>query len=407
MGLDPKQAAGAAFVVEIATALHKFGTPAHRLENALVGLSAKLGLEGQFFSTPTSILMGFGPPASQQTAIVRVQPGEVDLGKLADLDALADAVARGEISLADGVTRVRAIVGRRPTYGAAAQIAAVAIASATASVFFGGGSGELATAGAAGLVIGCLSQVLSRLAASAGVHVYELAAAFVTAAMAYTASALGWPVNHRVATLAGLIVLVPGLSLTLAIAELATRNLVSGTARLTAAGISFLKIAFGVAFAEAALGRLLGPPGAGSSPPPPGWTEPPGVLIAATAFAVLFQVKPRMLAGVVLACASGFYGARLGAGAVGPELGASVGALVVAIASNTWARIADRPALVPLVPGILLLVPGSLGFRSLSSLLEGDVIAGVDTGFTMTLVAVSIVVGLLIANAVVSPRRNL
>ena len=40
-----------------------------------------------------------------------------------------------------------------------------------------------------------------------------------------------------------------------------------------------------------------------------------------------------------------------------------------------------------LVPGILLLVPGSVGFRSLTSLIERQAVAGIETAFSMILTA--------------------
>ena len=67
----------------------------------------------------------------------------------------------------------------------------------------------------------------------------------------------------------------------------------------------------------------------------------------------------------------------------------------------------DRIAMVPLVPGLLLLVPGSMGLRSMTSMLERDVVSGIDTAFAMILVSVSLVAGLLMANASVPPRRDL
>jgi uncharacterized membrane protein YjjB (DUF3815 family) len=59
-----------------------------------------------------------------------------------------------------------------------------------------------------------------------------------------------------------------------------------------------------------------------------------------------------------------------------------------------------------LVPGILLLVPGSVGMRSLTALMEREVISGIETAFRMVVIAVSIVAGILIAN-VIGPRRSL
>lgn len=55
----------------------------------------------------------------------------------------------------------------------------------------------------------------------------------------------------------------------------------------------------------------------------------------------------------------------------------------------------------------MVLVPGSIGFRSMESLLARDVLAGVDTAFSMLMVAVALVAGLLFANALVQPRKAL
>ena len=79
---------------------------------------------------------------------------------------------------------------------------------------------------------------------------------------------------------------------------------------------------------------------------------------------------------------------------------------VVTIGSNWYARLTNRPSQITLVPGLLLLVPGSVGLRSLASLLDKNVMVGVESAFHMVLIAVSLVAGILIAN-VVSPRRKL
>ena len=75
------------------------------LDRALAGLAAmghrgawaadgvtsdRLGLHGhRFFSTPTSIMAAFGPEARQRTHLLRVEPGDVSLGKLAVVVAIA------------------------------------------------------------------------------------------------------------------------------------------------------------------------------------------------------------------------------------------------------------------------------------------------------------------------------
>jgi uncharacterized membrane protein YjjB (DUF3815 family) len=59
---------------------------------------------------------------------------------------------------------------------------------------------------------------------------------------------------------------------------------------------------------------------------------------------------------------------------------------------------------VTLVPGILLLVPGSVGFASFQALLERDVVSGVETAFRMLLTAIALAGGLLAANTLVDGR---
>src|SRR5690606_308893 len=71
------------FLLELGRALHRFGAPAHRLEAALVGVANRLGVSAQIFSSPTMLMAAIGTPARQQTFMLRVEPGDVDLGKLA------------------------------------------------------------------------------------------------------------------------------------------------------------------------------------------------------------------------------------------------------------------------------------------------------------------------------------
>jgi len=131
------------------------------------------------------------------------------------------------------------------------------------------------------------------------------------------------------------------------------------------------------------------------------------LLVAPLALGVLFRAKPEDLWVILPGGALGFWGARLGALWLGPEIGVCLGAFVVGLAANGWARLADRPSAVLSVPGLMLLVPGSLGFRSVDSFVHADTLGGVEAAFAMVLVAVGLVTGLLLANAALSPRRPL
>jgi uncharacterized membrane protein YjjB (DUF3815 family) len=140
--------------------------------------------------------------------------------------------------------------------------------------------------------------------------------------------------------------------------------------------------------------------------PLPGWSQWIALLVSPVAFAVLLKARRRDIGWIVLAGILSFAGARAGATVLGPELGGFVGALILGAGSNLYGRLLDRTSMVPLVPGLLILVPGTVGFGSLSKFLESDVVSGVATAFKMALIAVALVTGLLLSNIVLPPRRT-
>jgi len=207
--------------------------------------------------------------------------------------------------------------------------------------------------------------------------------------------------------IASLIVLMPGLTLTTAVRELSSQHLISGTARMMGAVATLLKLTFGT-LAATQLCALLGiVPPAVAEEPLPMWTQWTAVLTAAFAFAVLFRAPKRyvpvVVASVVLAYACTQVGDALNA----PTFGVFLGSLVIGAASNLFARIANRPGALVREPGIILLVPGSVGFRSLSFVLERDVGLGLDTAVTLVTLLVAIVAGLLFGDLLIPPRRKL
>ena len=208
------------------------------------------------------------------------------------------------------------------------------------------------------------------------------------------------------ATLAGLIVLMPGLTLTTAMTELSTRNLVAGISRLSAALVVFMGLGVGVA-----LGNKLGAAivGAAHSVAPrqlPFWTELLAVGITPLAFTVLLRAHWRDALYIVL---SGFLAVettKLGAGVIGTDLAPFIGALTVGLGSRLYAQLLKRPSSVTLIPGIMLLVPGSVGFRSLAAMLDRQAGPGIQTAFGMILTAMALVTGVLMSSLIIPVRER-
>jgi len=404
------------FVIEIARQLHIYGTSAQRLEGAVGQVAHRLGLEAEVWSNPTGLILSFadqerGAPYSL-TRVIRLEPGEVNLARLAAADAIAEDVLAGRRGIDDGLRALRALDRPSRAYAAPLTVLSFGLASASvAALLKRTGWADLATAAVLGALIGALTLYGQRRPSWAAAH--EALAAFVAVLATTAVASFVAPLSVQAVVIASLIVLMPGLTLTNAVAELSSKQLVSGTARFAGALTTLLKLTFGAVaanhFIEAFGWKPLPNHGAATLP---GWMPWLGLAAGSYAFAVLFKAARRDIALVMASVWLG-YGAMLFAaslpGAQGSTLrtGVFFAGLTVTAAANAYGRWFNRPGALVRVPGIILLVPGSLGFRSFNFVMERDVLVGLDTAIAVLTALISLVAGILIGNLLVPPRRNL
>ena len=393
------------FLLTMARALHTAGTTAQRLEDSLDLLARGLGLRNaQFFSTPTSIMCAFGELEEQDTHLLRLAPAGPNIGKLSRLDRVVSELLDGAITTTEALVRVEAIEREAPPYGAITTILAFGLGSAGIARFLGGGVVEIAVGGMLGVLTGVLEAAAERRRSLE--RVYEPIAAFSAAFIATSIASLLGPYAPSTAILAGIVVLLPGLVLTNAVRELAERHLASGTARLAGATMILLGLIFGVALGDRTATALFGAVREVSPAALPLWTIPIALVAAGISFVVVLKAEPKDTWWIVGACAVSYLLASTSVRVMGPELGLFMAALFDGVAATMWGRWRNRPQIVVLVPATLMLVPGSVGFRSLNSLLERDTIDGVQTAFAMVLAATAISAGLLVATSISDRRRR-
>ena len=396
---DEQQAAE--FVIKLGSALHAHDTSTHDLELSISRMIDRLGLTGHFFAQPTGLFISIGRLGKQQTSLVRVEPGEVNLEKLELLNELADRVAAGLVLPADGVREVDAIVNAPSRYGPFLMLLSYGIASAAVCRFLGGGWREILASGCIGVLIGVLAQLFSRSKESS--FLFEPAAAAIASSLSIIIAAKMMPISLYDTILAGVISAIPGMMLTTAMFDLATRNLVAGTARLTWAVLIFVEVIFGVALGYQTQ-RLFGGTLPAVGPVPlAAWTAWLALIVAPLALAVRFKARPRDFGWVMLTCVLAYGGSRLGASVLDWRFGGFIGAFAASVAGSIFTRLTNCPATVVVAPAIVLLVPGTIGFGSVSDFLSNNILRGVEAAFDMVLVAISIVIGVLIAR-VLLPR---
>jgi uncharacterized membrane protein YjjP (DUF1212 family) len=395
-----------AFVAKLGGALQRYGTPANRLDQVLVFLSKELGLKGNFFSTPSAIFYSYDLPGERGFArLQRVYNKDLDLSKLSQLDRLFNDVWAGTVSLVDGAKRVDEITADPPPYKKWLTFLCFGLTSAMASTFFGGGFAEMLLSGATGSVLGLLylwaaaNETIGRLFEPLGALLVSITALSL-------AGTLG--ASSDIATLAGIIVLVPGFSIAIGATELALGHPASGVARLAGAMVTFLMLTMGVMFGQQ-ITSFWGVDAAADFTPAalPGWVEPMALLVAGTTLGILFKAARRDLPWTVAAVMLPYLAFQLGIADLGLEASIFLGALIAGVFSNVFARWKDRPSLIVRLPGILILVPGATGFLSLGDLANGDVLEGMQAMVRVLMTATALVTGFLVSNAVLPPRKAL
>ncbi len=402
----------ARFICELARRLHQYGTSAPRLEAAVDSVASRLHIRVQIWSNPTGILLSFGRPEDgedalmQLTQVIRLDPGETNLRRLSQVDAIAEQVYAGELGIEAGHRQLRALRSSLKPRTEIKIVLAHGVAAAVVVALLKVGVAELVVAAALGVAIGALGMISSRRPQFAAG--YEAVAAMLAAFVIQAVNSLLTPLAFNQVLIASLIVLLPGLALTTAITELATQNLVSGVARFAGAATVLLKLGFGTAVGLelAALCGFTAPPGTAEAGLPV-WAEWLALGIAGANFALLFKAA---IADYPLAMAAtwlGYLSTRVAGIFFGPEFGVFIAGIVVGVASNAWARYRNRPGALVRVPGIILLVPGTIGLKSLYFVFQRDVYQGLDTAFSLVVILISLVAGLLFGNVLLPPRRSL
>lgn len=406
-------------------ALHSYGAAAQHLERALTLMAEHLCGGGQFFVTPTAVMCSIKRPDGRfDSRMLRVSPHSIHLGHLCRVDELADQLLAGKVTSAEALVKLKAIA-KQPTrlFGVLGPLAIV-LSSLSFSMMLGGSAIDIyATAIAAILVVICSELLRGH---KNGDEATEFLLALIVSCTVFIGK-IGWPgLQVDIVILSGLIALIPGLSLTIAMTELSTKNLLSGTARLMGAVMELLKLSFGVLLGKKLIDLVSSPlleamaslkgttawalsrsSDIHQSIPLPLPLEGVVVGIALLAFAILFKSQRKDWLPIVAAGMAAYATAKFGRAGFGEELGAFMGGLTIGVLGNSYARWIKRPALTLIIPALLPMVPGSIGFRSISMALNLDVIQSMTSAFTMMTTAMALVAGLGFGRMLIDPERSI
>lgn len=397
------------FVLKLGKMLHKYGSPSFRLETYLSEVATHLGVHSSFISTPTSLTMVLWSDRHEEeyTHTARIQPGDLDMNSLSRTDELAYRLQNGEITLEEADKLLDEIDAMPSPYGKILTCLAFGLSTSAFAMLMGAGQIEILLSGVLGILV-----YLWTLWAQRSKRVNLMLEPVASFSVGFAASAISYVMgagfNIWLVILSSLIILVPGLSLTMGLKELSSRNLVSGTARVMDAFMQLFKLYFG-AFLGISLGNeIFGQQVLQAAQVLPFWINWLGVLMLSAGLVAIFRTRPKH---ILWAMASTFiaYGVSTWSSAfLENGLGAFVGAFALGVFANLFSRIANAPSTIVAMHGLIVLVPGSKTYIGLNSFISGqDIIQADHIGQETFMILMSLVAGLIFANVVMPTRKAL
>jgi uncharacterized membrane protein YjjP (DUF1212 family) len=396
------------FIIRLGKALHKLGSTAYRLEDNLLSIAHFLDIRASFIITPTALTFILSDEDDEQqfNHLVRVTPGEIDLGSLARIDELVDELINGERTLTEATERLNEVSAKPPPYGTILTFFAFGASSGAFAMLMHTSWHDVFWSTMLGFVV--FLFVIWAEHSRRVTEMLEPMAALTTSLLASFIASFDPSINIPMVILSSIIAFIPGLSLTVGLSELAARHLMSGTARIMDSIMVLFKLYFGAVLGMA-LGQLMwGEVDFVAPDIMPVWTSWLAVTCLSISLVILFKVRLKdapwgMIAGYISFSVSIWASTYLGV-----ALGAFVGAFALGIYSNVFSRIMNLPSSIVRLLGLVVLVPGSKVYIGLNSLVSGqNMLEVTDLGSQTFLIFMSLVAGIIFSNVAMPHRKTL
>lgn len=396
------------FLVRVGTDARKYGASAPRAADYVARLAKSFGLSAGTLDWPNHMLFVIEDRRhhDQQVSLQRMPATGVALDKLAKVGTVVDSVVDGQTSPRQATAELDDIDRAPPPWGRVPVAVSYALIGLGLAVLLNGSWIDAALGAVLAVVV--YGMILaSQQIGSRWTRWLPLLSAFVPAAVA-TASRIWFPeVSALVVTISAVAVLLPGYAVSVGIGELVEDHIISGWTNLLNGLVYLAEQVLGAWLGVAIMVWLVNPPPATKSMPVPDswlWIFMPLLVVG---LCVVFQTSRQDFVWASVSCGLAYATSLVAENLWNSNLGTLSAAAITAMFSNVWAARTRRPTSIVLVPAIIVLVSGSVGFRGLAALAEGRTTHGVEQLLEMFIVAVMVTAGLLVGNTIVRPRTTL
>ncbi|KAI8325864.1 DUF1212-domain-containing protein [Martensiomyces pterosporus] len=387
----------------------QYGAPLHHLEDNLSRMARHLCVTATFTTMPGLVLISIEDTSTftSETKIIRC-PNGYDMHRLELTDRVFRKVSKDEMSVEDGALELDRIMSAEPLFPWYLQLLDWGLSSWSVCLLaFSGSWWDSLAALVLGTVVGCLNLLAGRL--KGYTNLFEVSVSILAG---FTVTVFDRWLCFGSVTLAATVVLLPGLVLTTGVIELASRNMHAGTIRVFYALMLAFIIAFGIDLGNNIFVEIFSRPertpnmNMGICSPVSQWWWWLAFPVSICSICLLINVHPRhwhacVIVGGVMFAVFWLLAMHLKLRIIGPV----VSAFVLGLAANIWSKLFNYNAYAVMLPGMMILVPGSVGVRGIMSMFN-DTGSGASTQLAVQMVqtSLSIMVGLFASSFVVYPR---
>ncbi|WP_430815456.1 threonine/serine ThrE exporter family protein [Carboxylicivirga sp. RSCT41] len=390
------------FIVQLGKALHTYGVPSYKSQLYLTEIAEKKGIKGSFMDTPTWInYVFYEEDEHTYNHIECVPPGELNLGALSEVVEITNNVISNELPITEAKEKIKELDKTNFGYSRIIELLSFMISAGSFCIILNTNWLSVLVA----TMLGAIVYGITALSKHSGYirSTLESLVAFLATIITGLLSMVLPDINISMTILASIIVFIPGLSLTTALEEITSRSLVSGTAKLFDALVSLFKQFFGVVLGLALLPLFIELKPHEVIDNIPAWVDFLAIPLLSLSLMPVFKVR---LKDIPLGVVTGFicFYTTMLLDFTGILVSIFIGTIVAVSISKLFAHLTKAPRLVYLIPGIIMLVPGSKAFIGLSTLFLNTQVSNSAMGEQVIYIFMGIIGGLIFSGTFMDKR---
>ncbi len=394
------------FLTELGKALTASGISVMDVTSILEKISLAYGVKSEVVIFPTMILLKLGEHDTAPLTAANQKPGFLPLNQVSEIYELIYNAEAGSISPVEGRKKLRKILSEKHKFGPAGILVGYILFSIGIGLLLQPNPEQLIVSGVLGAIVGVLfilSQGRTRFAL-----VLPVIASLIVSSLFLWGVKMGLVAGSVAMLLPAVAYFLPGATLTTGMFELAYGEIISGASRIIYGTAILLLMLFGVLIGVQITGFPLTEFVLSNSLHSLGWWAPYlGVFIFASGMYLFMSIKNKDLPWVILILYIAFIGQQAGNHLVGGFFGAFSGSFLMAISGTIIERMEHRtPSFVSIMPAFWILVPGSLSFISIATLVNLNYFTALTDGLVVAMTIVAISLGLLIGAVITEPLKE-